>query len=160
VKKWPTHLNLIDMQSCHIWHLRIRIVGGKVINCNIALFLLCLHLWTCVFDILRVYTVIFKLLFLRSPKIWINEVGNSCYSLSTFLLNHAFLVLKYLSKCNLLIQLIYLRKTSLGEPTLAKCINCSRSFEALGGNSQNFLGKFIRLFVTLRCFYRVVIHRK
>jgi len=30
----------------------------------------------------------------------------------------------------------------------------------LGGNSQNFLGKFLRFFVTLRCFYWVVIHRK
>jgi len=29
-----------------------------------------------------------------------------------------------------------------------------------GGYSQNFLGKFKRFFVTLRCFYRVVIHRK
>jgi len=29
-----------------------------------------------------------------------------------------------------------------------------------GGNSQNFLGKFVRFFVTLRCFYRVVIHKK
>jgi len=28
------------------------------------------------------------------------------------------------------------------------------------GNSQNFLGKFVRYFVTLRCFYTVVIHRK
>jgi len=28
------------------------------------------------------------------------------------------------------------------------------------GNSQNFLGKFVRFFVTLRCFYGVVIHRK
>ncbi len=25
-----------------------------------------------------------------------------------------------------------------------------------GGNSQNFLGKFVRFFVTLRCFYGVV----
>jgi len=24
--------------------------------------------------------------------------------------------------------------------------------QALGGNSQNFLGKFVRFFVTLRCF--------
>jgi len=29
-----------------------------------------------------------------------------------------------------------------------------------GGNSQNFLRKFVRFFLTLRCFYRVVIHRK
>ena len=29
-----------------------------------------------------------------------------------------------------------------------------------GGNSQNFLRKFLRFFVTLRCFYRDVIHRK
>ncbi len=29
-----------------------------------------------------------------------------------------------------------------------------------GQNSQNFLGRFIRFFITLRCFYRVVIHRK
>ncbi len=30
----------------------------------------------------------------------------------------------------------------------------------LGGNSQNFLQKFVRFFLTLKCFYRVVIHRK
>ncbi len=30
----------------------------------------------------------------------------------------------------------------------------------LGGNSQNFFGKFERFFVTLRCFYGVDIHRK
>jgi hypothetical protein len=30
----------------------------------------------------------------------------------------------------------------------------------LGGNSQNILGKFVRFFVTLRCFYGVVIHRE
>jgi len=30
----------------------------------------------------------------------------------------------------------------------------------LDGNSQNFLGKFVRFFVCLRCFYRVVIHRR
>ena len=29
-----------------------------------------------------------------------------------------------------------------------------------GGNTQNFSGKCVRLFVTLRCFYGVVIHRK
>ncbi len=29
-----------------------------------------------------------------------------------------------------------------------------------GGNSQNFLGKFVRFFVNLRCFYRVVNNRK
>jgi len=29
-----------------------------------------------------------------------------------------------------------------------------------GGNSQNFLPKFVRFFVTLRCFYGVVVHRK
>ncbi len=29
----------------------------------------------------------------------------------------------------------------------------------LGGNSQNVLHKFVRFFVTLRCFYTVVIHR-
>jgi len=33
-------------------------------------------------------------------------------------------------------------------------------FKQLGGNSQNFLDKYVRFFVTLRCFYRVVIHRK
>jgi len=32
--------------------------------------------------------------------------------------------------------------------------------EHQGGNSQNFLSKFVRFFVTLRCFYRVVINRK
>jgi len=30
----------------------------------------------------------------------------------------------------------------------------------LGGHLQNFLGKFGRFFVTLRCFYGVVIHIK
>ncbi len=29
-----------------------------------------------------------------------------------------------------------------------------------GGNSQNFLHKIVRFFSTLKCFYRVVIHRK
>jgi len=29
-----------------------------------------------------------------------------------------------------------------------------------GGNAQNFLGKFARFFVTLKCFYEVVIHSK
>jgi len=29
-----------------------------------------------------------------------------------------------------------------------------------GGNSQNFLHKFVRFFLTLKCFYGVVIHRK
>jgi len=29
-----------------------------------------------------------------------------------------------------------------------------------GGNSQNFLDTFVRFYVTLRCFCRVVIHRK
>jgi len=29
-----------------------------------------------------------------------------------------------------------------------------------GGNSQNILGKFVRFFVTLMCFYGVVIYRK
>jgi len=28
-----------------------------------------------------------------------------------------------------------------------------------GGNSQNFLGKFVRFFITLRCFNGVVIHK-
>ncbi len=28
------------------------------------------------------------------------------------------------------------------------------------GDSQNFLRKFVRFFVTLRCFYRVAIHKK
>jgi hypothetical protein len=32
--------------------------------------------------------------------------------------------------------------------------------EDRGGNSQNFLRKFVIFFLTLRCFYRVVIHRK
>jgi len=31
---------------------------------------------------------------------------------------------------------------------------------AQDGNSQSFLGKFVRFFVTLRCFDGVVIHRK
>jgi len=30
----------------------------------------------------------------------------------------------------------------------------------LGENSLNFLGKFVRFFITLRCFYWVVIHVK
>ncbi len=30
----------------------------------------------------------------------------------------------------------------------------------VGGNSQNFLGKFVRFFITLRWFYRVGIDRK
>jgi len=30
----------------------------------------------------------------------------------------------------------------------------------LGGNSQNFLRKFVRFFVSSRCFFGVVIHRK
>jgi len=39
--------------------------------------------------------------------------------------------------------------------------NCRLTLQrALGGNSQNFLSKFVRFFVTLRCFYKVVIHRK
>jgi len=29
-----------------------------------------------------------------------------------------------------------------------------------GGNSQNFLGKFVRFFLTLTCFNGVVFHRK
>jgi len=32
--------------------------------------------------------------------------------------------------------------------------------KAMGENSQNFLGKFVRFFVTLRYFYGVVIHIK
>jgi len=32
--------------------------------------------------------------------------------------------------------------------------------KALGGNSQNFLSKFVIFFVTLRCSYGVAIHRK
>jgi len=35
-----------------------------------------------------------------------------------------------------------------------------RGEKSLGGNSQNSLGKFVRFFVTLRDFYRVVVHRK
>jgi len=29
-----------------------------------------------------------------------------------------------------------------------------------GRNSQNFLGKFIRFFVTFRCFSKAIVHRK
>jgi len=29
-----------------------------------------------------------------------------------------------------------------------------------GGNSQNFLRKFVRFFQTFRCFYKAIIHRK
>jgi len=35
-----------------------------------------------------------------------------------------------------------------------------RNATKLGGNSQNFLGKFVRFFITLRRFYIEVIHRK
>jgi len=34
--------------------------------------------------------------------------------------------------------------------------NCGKQWN-LGGNSQNFLGKLIRLFVTLRCFYGIQV---
>jgi hypothetical protein len=34
------------------------------------------------------------------------------------------------------------------------------NFKAQGRVPQNFLGKFVRFFVTLRCFCTVVIHRK
>jgi hypothetical protein len=34
------------------------------------------------------------------------------------------------------------------------------TFKGKGGNSQNFLGKFVRFLVTLRCFYRKVIKKK
>ncbi len=37
---------------------------------------------------------------------------------------------------------------------------CVETAASQGGNSQNFLHKFIIFFVTLRCFYRVVIYRK
>jgi hypothetical protein len=30
----------------------------------------------------------------------------------------------------------------------------------MGGNSQNFSRKFVRFFLTLKCFYIVVTHRK
>jgi len=33
--------------------------------------------------------------------------------------------------------------------------DCELAFGNLGGNSQNFLSKFVRFLVTLRCFYRV-----
>ena len=39
-----------------------------------------------------------------------------------------------------------------------KKIRCPK--QSQGGNSQNFLDKFISFFVSLRCFYGVVIHRK
>jgi len=32
--------------------------------------------------------------------------------------------------------------------------------ETLGGNSQKFLRKFLSFFLTLKCFYKVVINRK
>ncbi len=32
--------------------------------------------------------------------------------------------------------------------------------KTMGGNSQNFLCKFVRFFLTLKCFYRVVINKK
>jgi len=34
------------------------------------------------------------------------------------------------------------------------------SGKVLGGNSQNFLQKFVKFFLTLRWFYKVIIHRK
>ncbi len=37
---------------------------------------------------------------------------------------------------------------------------CCTKFKCLGGNSQNFLRKFVRFFFILKCFYRVVVHRK
>ncbi len=45
------------------------------------------------------------------------------------------------------------------------CLYLHSNFQAyyelsLGGNSQNFFGKFVRFFITLKCFYRVFIHRK
>ena len=33
-------------------------------------------------------------------------------------------------------------------------------FKNLGGNSQNFLRQIRKIFITLRCFYAAVIHRK
>jgi len=35
-----------------------------------------------------------------------------------------------------------------------------KSYIDQGGNSQNFLRKFVRFFLTLKYFYRVIIHRK
>jgi len=40
--------------------------------------------------------------------------------------------------------------------SLRRCQN----IQYKGGNSQNFLRKFVIFFLTLRCFYGVVIHRK
>jgi hypothetical protein len=34
------------------------------------------------------------------------------------------------------------------------------SVRNLGWNSQNFLPKFLRFFLTLKCYYGLVIHRK
>ncbi len=35
-----------------------------------------------------------------------------------------------------------------------------KTLRVQGRNSQNFLGKFVRFFVTLRCFYNANIHEK
>jgi len=47
-----------------------------------------------------------------------------------------------------------------GNVLLAKKLLLRKGEKHLGGNSQNFLGKFVRFFVALRCFYGVVILRK
>jgi hypothetical protein len=39
------------------------------------------------------------------------------------------------------------------------CLSISSNVHP-GGNSQNFLWKFVRFLVTSKCFYGVVIHRK
>ncbi len=41
-----------------------------------------------------------------------------------------------------------------------KCQIAQQCIRVRGGNSQNFLHKFVRFFLTLKCFYRVDIHRK
>jgi len=43
---------------------------------------------------------------------------------------------------------------------LMSCGLVSLSLRNQGGNSQNFFCKFVRFFLTLKLFYRVVIHRK
>jgi len=45
-------------------------------------------------------------------------------------------------------------------PLLRKGTANQKKTQNLGENSQNFLSKFVRIFVTLRCFYKAIIHAK
>jgi len=53
------------------------------------------------------------------------------------------------SVCVCVCDKVFIRPTGVAKTTFGQ-----------GGNSQNFLEKFVRFFVTFRCFYGVVIHRK